>query len=109
MSTQKQLMKRERVCVGCGETAVRAGEDRGYTPGGIKMLSLTCTIYRRPRNQKVGTSRTLRATSRVPICEECFVQSLMMGGKSKAAGKLFAAIREQLSATYNAMRKDSPE
>lgn len=100
---QKKLLKSDRICVGCGSTAPRAaGNDRQVhlTESGRHMLAISCTVYRRQK---------LRSTRNVNICEECFIHALAMGTRSKVPGKLFAALRERLTAVYNAMRAESNE
>ena len=90
---QKKLMKTVRTCTGCGSGAPQAGT----TEAGHHMLSVSCTVYRKGE---------LRATRNVTVCEECFVQALVMDSRSKVPGKVFAALRERLSAVYNPMRAE---
>ena len=72
---------------------------------GLAVVMLDRHIPSRPI--RLGTRRRsarkgeLRATRNVTVCEECFVQAL---SRSKVPGKVFAALRERLSAVYNSMR-----
>ena len=96
--TELELFPRQRVCVAC-ERSTGVGK---HNPREPNIVAISLVLYRR------GTGKAqLKAAGKVHICERCLAlaiaPSIFQTGEAK---RLFAGLRERISARYSAMLEE---